>query len=161
MGQIAPSKLISARLWRVGVEHAVETTGDSGAPITEWQPLTLLFLSRETILASERLVSGQVLALEQTRWTGPYDVRLDPDLVDVPKTIRLTVGTRTFDITRARRVGSQGAMLELVTTQSTAVDTETAAVATKRAARDAHEAQIGRLVGLWMEAERRHQRDDA
>ena len=123
MGQIAPSKLISSRPWRVQVEGYVETEGPSGGPVWDWLPLgEPIFMSKDTYLASERYSADQVSARAYVRFVAPYDPRLDPDVLDVPKTRRLKFKSRAYDIQTAERAGVQGAMIELTTLASSSVE---------------------------------------
>jgi head-tail adaptor len=122
MGQIAPSKLISARAWRITFEALTEVEGPSGNPVWDWVPLYAVFAEHVNINAAERFSGDQVVAREYTRWVFAFDARMDPDVIDVPKTRRLTYGVRAYDIQTARRAGTQGALIEVTTlvTSSTA-----------------------------------------
>lgn len=96
--------------WRPAAD-AVET---SGLPKDEWTPYRFVFMRRETTALEERFASDQITAAFQTRWISEYLVDLDPDVVDVPKRVRLVYGGRVFDVVGAAVIG-RGQAMELVT----------------------------------------------
>jgi head-tail adaptor len=122
MSMIAPSRRIAATQWRVIIEELIETIGPSGAPVTLWQPIGNVLMTREVETVVERALSDQVLARETTTWFMPWTPWMDPDVIDVPKVRRLKFSGRNYDISGAQRDGELGQRIQLLTTTSSKAD---------------------------------------
>lgn len=101
------------RTHAVLIQTLTPPTGGS-YPVDVWTTLATVFMSRVPLRADERFAANQDTAYVEMRWQMPYVPEMDPDIVDVPATKRLTYRGRDYDIQEAvlldRRVG-----IELVT----------------------------------------------
>jgi len=104
----------------VTIEELV-TEGDSGYPTETWETLEeVVFMSKEDMRGSERFRAAQLSAGYDTKWELQWRDDMDPDLVDVPKTRRLSYKGRIYDITTAVEMGRQEG-IQLFTIASSAV----------------------------------------
>jgi len=103
----------------VQIESATEVTRGSGMPGQTWAKLGKpIYMSRRDIGADERFAESQQSAWGRVSWQMAYQANMDPEVIDVPRTRRLTFNGRTFNIEAAflmeRRIG-----IELVTLAKT------------------------------------------
>ena len=99
----------------VTVETKTDTTDDSGFPSDgTWSTLTTVYMSRRDVTADERMAAGMDTAFANTVWHSPYLADLDPELVDVPSTKRLSYKGRVYNI-RAASLLDRRAGVELMT----------------------------------------------
>lgn len=99
----------------VTIQHLTEPTTGSGYPVETWvthSPKVLM--SRLDVRADEHFDASQNSAFVETIWQMPYLKTMDPDLVDVPKTRRLVVSGRVYDIRTATAIGRKRG-IELLT----------------------------------------------
>lgn len=97
----------------VTIQALTESTGASRYPVESWADLVTVWAHKEDIGARERFIAEQHSAPYDTRWSLPWDARMDPDTVDVRKTRRLIVGSRVHDIVAAKELGRrQGIAVE-------------------------------------------------
>jgi head-tail adaptor len=110
------------RRWYVAIEQWTELESPDGAVIEDWVPLASEWMLKETLNASERFMSDQLMARLSTRFVMPFRSTMDPDRIDVPKTRRLNYAGRQYDIKSAATIGLRERQIELVTETSTRTD---------------------------------------
>lgn len=99
----------------VTVETKTDTVDTNGFPSdATWTPLTTLFMGRRDVTADERMAAGMDTAFATTIWHAPYVPALDPELVDVPSTKRLSYKGRAYNI-RAASLLERRTGIELMT----------------------------------------------
>lgn len=79
----------------------------SGYPVETWTDLDVEWMSKKDLRGSERFMAGQLSASYDTRWELHFREDMDPDLIDVPKTRRLSYRGRVYDIVHAVELGRQ------------------------------------------------------
>lgn len=99
----------------VQIESATEVVRPSGQPGQNWASLGQpIYMSRRDIGADERFAESQQSAWGRVSWQMPYQANMDPEVVNVTKSRRLSFGGKTFNIEAAflldQRLG-----IELVT----------------------------------------------
>lgn len=100
----------------VAIQHlTAEPTTGSGYPMETWVTRSpQVLMNRMDVRADEHFSAAQTSAFVETIWQMPYMRSMDPDLVDVPKTRRLVVSGRVYDIRTATAIGRQRG-IELLT----------------------------------------------
>lgn len=88
----------------------------SGEPVETWTTLVShLPAGRLDLSGDERFRADQMSAKFDTVWEINWRADMDPDLIDVPKTRRLLVGTRAYDIVSCLEIGRRaGLRLEVI-----------------------------------------------
>jgi SPP1 family predicted phage head-tail adaptor len=104
MALAIPPPPIGTRTAEVLVEHRVDS-GGGGFPVDTWEPLRTLWMRKIDLIGNEAFRADQVSARYDVRFIGPYAPELDPELVDVPATHRLTYRGRIYDVVNAVVVG--------------------------------------------------------
>lgn len=83
----------------VTIQRLVEPESGSGYPVDNWVNMRPnVQMSRLDARGDEHFASSQTSAFIETVFQMPYQDDMDPDLLDVPKTRRLVVSGRVFDI---------------------------------------------------------------
>jgi len=90
----------------------------SGLPKDDWSDYRSVYMSRGVMAFDERFVADQISATEQMVWQCEYLADLDPDVVDVPKRVRLIYGGRPFNVLGASVIG-RGRAIEFITSAGT------------------------------------------
>jgi head-tail adaptor len=105
MAQLTHVAPAGTRTARVTVEHLVEDTS-SGFPDPTWEALVTVFMQKIDLIGHEAFRADQMTARYDVRFIAPYTPALDPELVDVPATHRLSHRGHIYDIVTAAIVGS-------------------------------------------------------
>ena len=105
MPPLAPTP-IGWRTTRIVIEGSADSTGPkTGYPVETFTPLGAPLWGFRSVMPQaargELEAADQLVANAIAEWRIPYRPDCDPDLVDVPKTRRLTVAGRTLDILEA------------------------------------------------------------
>lgn len=97
---------------------STETAGSDSFPVETWTTLPgNWWASKRDLRGRERLVNGQNASAFEVVWGFEYAAAIDPELVDVQKTLRIVYQGRTYDIVGAAMLGlRQG--IELMTLAS-------------------------------------------
>ncbi len=103
----------------VTIQQLTQAPGTSGFPVDTWTTLDVVPMSKDDQRGRERFQIAQVSASYDTKWRLHFRDDMDPDVVDVPKTRRLSYRGRTHDITEAVEIGRREGIL-LLTLASTA-----------------------------------------
>jgi len=103
----------------ITIEQRTETIGTSGFPDYTWSELAKVYASRTDLSGAERFQADQLSTRFDTRWETGYRSDLDPDEVDVPKTLRIVYKLRNYDIVSASVIGRREG-IEMLTLASTA-----------------------------------------
>lgn len=110
-----PRTAAGQRTCRVLIEQLTETTGTTRFPKETWSTLVDgEYMSRLDLRADERYAGAQESAFKETQWHLAYRSDMDPDLVDVPKTRRISYLGRTYNIRSASLIGNKQGV-ELIT----------------------------------------------
>lgn len=102
----------------VTIERATEPSGGS-FPVPTWATVRTEWMSKHEQRADERYSNNTDSAFRETVWACPYAADIDPDLVDVPKTLRLVYQDRVYNIRSATTIG-RGYGVEFITMAQTA-----------------------------------------
>lgn len=90
----------------VTLQQRAASTGASGFPVETWTTLAApIWMRRLDQRIDERAVAGQLSAKATTIWEMGYRADMDPEVVDVPQTRRLTYQGRIYDIVGASTIG--------------------------------------------------------
>jgi head-tail adaptor len=111
---------VGARTKFVRIEQMTETVVD-GFNVEQWITLTSMFMARRDLQGSERFMAAQLQAHYETEWRMPYDARMDPERIDVPKYRRLMYANRIYDIVTGT-VGDMRSEIVLLTKAASRVE---------------------------------------
>lgn len=94
----------------VTIQQLTDSVAGSGLPKETWTTLVHLAWMRKTdvtgtMASRERFTADQLSARLETEWEMAYRADMDPELVDVAKTRRLSYQGRIYDITAASQIG--------------------------------------------------------
>lgn len=89
----------------VTIQALTESISAGSFPVETWTTLRQEWASRRDMSAQERFGAGQMTASFETSWELGYSPEMDPEIVDVPKTRRLSWQGRTYEIVAARAIG--------------------------------------------------------
>jgi head-tail adaptor len=98
----------------VTIQTKTGSQGDSGFPTDTWADLATVMMSREDRTGDERVMASMDSAFVETDWQMPYLAAMDPELVDVPATKRLSYKGRIYNI-RAAVLLDRREAIELLT----------------------------------------------
>ena len=98
----------------VTIQQIADSTSASGFPIETATTLTTAWMRLLDISGMERYSANQLSGESVTQWEMGYRGDMDPELVDVAKTRRLSYQGRVYDITSASLIGRREG-IELIT----------------------------------------------
>lgn len=104
---VAPIQEPGERDRVVTLQQLAESTGTgSNFPIEGWSTLVATMpASKADLSGRERMIAGELSAKVDSMFVINYRSDMDPDLVDVPKTRRVVLAGRVFDIVAAFHIG--------------------------------------------------------
>lgn len=90
----------------VTIQQVTSSIGTSGFPVETWSTLVAAeWMQKMDVRGRERFAAGQHTAPYDTRWVLWYRDDMDPEVVDVAKTRRLSYQGRFYDIVSATLIG--------------------------------------------------------
>lgn len=96
-----PQVAAGKRTRLVTIQQVTDGTDSSGFPVETWTTLDTEYMSRADLRGNEDFRSNQTTAFAETQWHMRWREDMDPEVVDVPKTRRLLVEGRVYDILSA------------------------------------------------------------
>jgi SPP1 family predicted phage head-tail adaptor len=89
----------------VTIQQMTESIGGSGRPVETWTSLARAWMERIDASGDEQFGNASLATRYDTRWLMPYQRNMDPEVQNVPKSRRLQLNGRIYDIISAVPIG--------------------------------------------------------